>query len=163
MTTRLHALGAFVASTVAAGAVLATAPTAFAADQDWYSRSEPLNVSDSGTLRGQAYGTAYQKNGYLKNHTNWRDRKPGNDHAVYTETSYSYYKVCPGGGSPAWCPEVGKDQSARSNSSDWRDQYDSDDYSSRGADRGRVHVKVCEDQKWSGDPCSRKPYFTFSL
>ncbi|HWJ11479.1 MAG TPA: hypothetical protein VNS46_19020 [Nocardioides sp.] len=139
---------------------LITAPAALAASYDWYSSSSPLNVYDS-TLRGSAYGTSYQKDAYLKNHTYYRDRR-SNGNAVYTETSYSYYKVC-SNGFLEWCAETGNDQSARTQSGYWQDQYDADDYTQRGADRGRVHSKVCEDQDWSPDPCSRKPYFTFDL
>lgn len=147
-------------SVAAAGLALATAPAAFAAE-NWYSATDPLNVSDDGTVRGSAHGTAYKKDGFLKNHTYYRDRR-SNDNRVYTETSYSYYKWC--GTEVAWCAEVGKDQSARTSSGTYVDQYDADDYSERGsADKGRVHVKVCEDQNWSADPCSRKPYFTFLL
>ncbi|KRB78101.1 hypothetical protein ASE01_08055 [Nocardioides sp. Root190] len=87
--------------------------------------------------------------------------RSGGGDAVYTETTYSYFKFCDT--AIKWCGQVGKDQSARDRSGDWKDQYDNDDYSSRGADRGRVHVKVCEDQNNSFDPCSRKPYYTFNL
>jgi hypothetical protein len=139
---------------------LVTAPAALAASYNWYSASSPLNVYD-GTLRGSAHGTSYQKNAYLKNHTYYLDRRNNGD-GVYTETSYSYYRVC-SNGVLEWCDETGKDQSIRTQSSAWQDQYDADDYTTRQADRGRVHSKVCEDQSWSPDPCSRKPYFTFDL
>lgn len=140
---------------------LVTAPAALAESYNWYSSSSPLNVYDNDTLRGSAYGTAYKKDGFLKNHTYYRDRR-SNGNPVYTETTYSYYKVC-SNGFLEWCDERGRDQSARTQSTYWQDQYDADDYSTQGADRGRVHVKVCEDQDWSLDPCSRKPYFTFTL
>lgn len=140
--------------------VLAASPAA-AESYNWYSRSKPLNAYGGYVLsQAQAYGTAYQKNAYLKNHTFYRDPIPGGDKA-YTETTYSYYKFC--NDAIQWCRQVGKDQSARSGSGSWVDQYDQDDYTTRGADRGRVHVKVCADKNNKPDPCSRKPYYTFSL
>ncbi len=138
------------------------APSALAATSyNWYTSSEPLKVYDD-TLRGAAFGTSYQKDGYLKNHTYYRDRR-SNGNGVYTETSYTYFQICPPNTSASWCVNGARDQSARTQSDDWQDQYDADDYSTRNADRGRVHSKVCEDQSWSPDPCSRKPYFTFTL
>lgn len=149
----------------AAGAmfVLAASPAA-AESHKWYSRSKPLNAHGGYVLvQAQAYGTAYQKNAYLKNHTYYRDPIPGGDKA-YTETTYSYFKYCNNGSAGnTWCKEVGKDQSKRSGSAKWVNQYDQDDYTTRGADRGRVHVKVCADKNNKPDPCSRKPYYTFSL
>lgn len=141
-------------------ALVAAPPALAATSYDWYSNTSPLSVSEDGQLRGSAFGTAYQKNAFLKNHTFYKDRR-NNGNSVYTETTYSYYKVCDG--VLKWCGQVGKDQSARTSSADWQDQYDADDYSNRGADRGRVHAKVCEDQSWSPDPCSRKPYYSFLL
>ncbi len=160
MLSLTRSTAAMLSSVIGAFLVLTTAPPALAESYDWYTNREPLSVSDDDQLRGSAFGTAYQKNGYLKNHTFYKDRR-NNDHGVYTETSYSYYRFCDS--EIKWCGDMYKDQSARTRSADWQDQYDNDDYSTRGADRGRVHVKVCEDQKWSGDPCSRKPYYTFSL
>lgn len=150
---------ALVLSTAAAALTLAAGP-ASAASYNWYSSSNPLVAWEDGAQQALAYGTSYQKDGYLKNHTNYRDPRPGGDD-VYTETSYAYYKWC--NTAIQWCSEVGKDQSARDDSGKWQSQYDADDYSSRNAERGRIFSKVCEDQNNSGDPCSRKPYFTFSL
>lgn len=150
---------AMLLSAATAFLFLLSSPSALGASENWYSRSEPLAAWEDGKRQALAYGTAYTKNGYLKNHTFYRDPRPGGDR-VYTETSYSYYKSC--NGVIQWCQEVGKDQSARDSSGDWVDQYDKDDYTRRGADRGRVHYKVCEDQAWSPDACSRKPYITFS-
>ncbi|NYI43808.1 hypothetical protein BJ993_000888 [Nocardioides aromaticivorans] len=140
---------------------LVTAPAAMAASYNWYSAGDPLNAYD-GTLRASAFGTSYQKDGFLKNHTYYRDRRD-NGNAVYTETGYRYYVVCTGNTAPSWCAVGSSDQSARTQSGSWQDQYDADDYSTRAADKGRVYSKVCEDQSWSPDACSRQPYFTFNL
>ena len=150
---------ALLLSSAATALTLAAGP-ASAASFNWYSSSDPLIAWEDGARQALAFGTAYQKDGLLKNHTNYKDPRPGGDD-VYTETSYSYYKWC--GTATEWCGEVGKDQSARDDSGYWVDQYDADDYSERNADRGRVFVKVCEDQNNSFDPCSRKPYYTFTL
>ncbi|KRA38348.1 MULTISPECIES: hypothetical protein [unclassified Nocardioides] len=152
---------ALLLSTAAAAATLAASP-AVATSYNWYSASTPLTAWDGSPAVAQAYayGTAYQKDGLLKNHTYYKDPRPTGQ-SVYTETSYSYFKWCSAG--IDWCAEEGKDQSARDNSGSWVNQYDADDYSDEGADRGRVHVKVCEDQNNSPDACSRKPYFTFSI
>lgn len=161
MHTSSRSVAALLLTALTGLLFLVTAPSAMAASYNWYSSSNPLRVYDNDQLRGDAFGTSYQKNAYLKNHTYYRDRR-SNDNGVYTETNYSYYKVCPNG-FLEWCPQVGEDQSARTQSGYWQDQYDADDYTTRNADRGRVHSKVCEDQDWSGDPCSRQPYFTFDL
>lgn len=137
---------------------LASGPAAFATD--WYSASSPLTASDDGTIRAKAYGTAYNKDGMLKNHTFYRDPH-GYNNGAYTETTYSYKEATPNG--EQWGIELGKDQSSRNKTNSWVDQYDADDYSSRKASQGRVHVKTCEDQYLSPDPCSRKPYFTFII
>lgn len=140
-----------------------SAPAAHAAEEDWYSRSNPLAAVEDGVAQALAYGTSYTKDGYLKNHTYYRDPRSGGD-AVYTETNYTYYAPDLDGGS-SWSEHGTTDQSARSTSGDWVDQYDKDDYSSNhsDADKGRVHSKVCEDQGWSPDACSRRLFITFTL
>lgn len=164
MHTSSRSVAALLLTALTGLLFLVTAPSAMAASFNWYSSSNTLKVYDDDILRGDAYGTAYQKDGYLKNHTHYRDRRSSKDQPVYTETSYTYYQVCPSNTAPSWCVNGARDQSARTTSVGvWYDQYDADDYSYRAADRGRVHSKVCEDQSWSPDPCSRKPYFTFTL
>ena len=163
MRTSSRAVAALLLTALTGLLFLVTAPAALAATSyNWYSSSAPLNVSDDGTLRGSAFGTSYKKDGYLKNHTYYRDRR-SNGNGVYTQTEYSYYVVCSPLTSASWCGTGVTDQSSRTQSSSWQDQYDADDYSTQKADKGRVHSKVCEDQSWSPDPCSRKPYFTFTL
>lgn len=159
MFTLPRSTAALVLSTAAAALTLAAGP-ASAASYTWYSASSPLTAWENDARQALAFGTSYQKDAFLKNHTNYKDPRPGGDD-VYTETSYAYYKWC--NDAIQWCGEVGKDQSARDDSGYWVDQYDADDYTTRGADRGRVFSKVCEDQSNSFDPCSRKPYYTFSL
>lgn len=141
--------------------ILTFAPKAFAATDDWYSKTSPLIAWEDDAKQALAYGTAYTKNTYLKNHTFYRDPRAGGD-AVYTESSYSY-KEPAGQYGEQWGYPNGEDQSARDSSGSWVDQYDADDYSHRRASQGRVYYKVCEDQNFSGDPCSRKPYSPFNL
>lgn len=159
MLSLTRSTAAMLLSAVASGLFLVSSPSAMAASDDWYSRSAPLTARDDGVAQGYAYGTAYTKNTYLKNHTYYRDARAGGQ-KVYTETTYSYKVWC--NTEVTWCGERGKDQSARSGSAQWVDQYDSNDYSDRNTDAGRVHYKVCEDQNNSPDACSRKPYSVFN-
>ncbi|MCX6401834.1 MAG: hypothetical protein NTX33_18125 [Propionibacteriales bacterium] len=147
---------------IATAALVLVSSPAMAASENWYSEAKPLIAwdDDPATRQALAFGTAYTKNGYLKNHTNYRDPRQGGN-KVYTETRYSYHEWCTT--EVAWCGLEGKDQSARDNSGTWVDQYDNDDYSDKVAEEGRVHVKVCEDQPNSPDACSRQPFYTFSL
>jgi hypothetical protein len=142
--------------------VVTSVPAAHAASEDWYSRSKPLKAMEDGEAQALGYGTSYTKNGFLKNHTNYRDPRKGGD-AVYSETGYSYR--VPDADGESWTDRGPSDQSDRSASGSWVDQYDNDDYASNHtrASKGRIHSKVCEDQAWSPDACSRRPFFTFDL
>lgn len=163
-STSLTRLDARLLAAGALSALLVTSvPAAHAAEQDWYSRSTPLTAVEDGEAQALAYGTSYTKDGYLKNHTYYRDPRAGGD-PVYTETGYTYFAPDQDGGS-SWSEYGDSDQSDRSSSGSWVDQYDKDDYSGShsDADKGRVHSKVCEDQDWSPDACSRRPFFTFTL
>lgn len=161
MRTSSRSVATLLVTALTALLFLVTAPAALATSFNWYSSSDPLNVYD-GKVRGSAFGTSYKKDGYLKNHTYYRDRR-SNGNGVYTQSDYSYYVVCSPLTSGSWCGKGPRDQSSRTQSGSWQDQYDRDDYSTQNADKGRVHSKVCEDQPWSPDPCSRRPYFTFNL
>ncbi len=147
----------------AAGAVLflASSPAALAATEDWNSRSDPLVAWEDGDRQALAYGTAYTKEGSLKNHTWYRDPREGGD-SVYTETEYNvYFQTYQGF---QWMGRCCHDQSARDNSGTWQDQYDAWYYAGvPNADKGRIYYKVCEDQSWSPDACSVNPFITFSL
>lgn len=154
--------GRLLAAGLLSALFVTSVPAAYAAEHDWYSKSDPLKATEDGVAQALAYGTSYTKNSYLKNHTYYRDPRAGGD-SVYTETSYTYYAPDHGGGS-SWTEHGDTDQSARSKSGDWVDQYDADDVTDHSdADKGRVHSKVCEDQSWSPDACSREPFVTFTL
>ncbi len=157
MHASTRSVATLLVSTIVALLFLTSAP---ALATNWYSASAPLTASDDGTIRAKAYGTAYNKDGMLKNHTYYRDPH-GYNRGAYTETAYSYKESTPYG--EQWGTQLGKDQSSRNTTNYWVDQYDADDYSSRKASQGRVHVKTCEDQYLSPDPCSRQPYFTFII
>lgn len=146
-----------IAAAVLCGAALSIAPAANAVvfSENWYSRSSPLKADGDG--QAAAYGTVYTKNAYVKDHTYYRDLAPGGN-GVYTETGYRYLVAAPGGGT-TWDSTTWKDQSARTTSSTWQDQYDADDYTNRNHEGSvRVYYKVCEDQSMSPDACSRNPY-----
>ena len=161
--TRTHLDGRLLAAGLLSALVVGSAPAAHAASHDWYSRSNPLKAMEDDVAQALAFGTSYTKDGYLKNHTNYRDPRPGGD-SVYTESDYTY-RIPDRDGGESWSGYAPADQSARSSSGNWVDQYDNDDYSSHqpDAEKGRVHSKVCEDQSWSPDACSRRLFFTFDL
>ena len=149
-------------ATAGAAVFLASSPAALAATEDWNSRRDPLIAWEDGDRQALAYGTAYTKEGHLKNHTYYKDPRAGGDN-VYTESDYSVYWPGGQGGAYIW-QRCCKDQSARDDSGTWVDQYDAYYYSDiDGVDKGRVHYKVCEDQNWSPDACSTNPFITFSL
>ncbi|WP_188111276.1 hypothetical protein [Nocardioides antri] len=150
-----------VLATIGAAVFVATSP-AMAASENWNSRSDPLVAWEDGDRQALAYGTAYTKEGSLKNHTYYRDPRAGGD-AVYTETDYNLY-VQESSGDSHWRGRCCKDQSARDDSGDWVDQYDAWYYANHStAEKGRVYYKVCEDQDWSPDACSPNPWVTFNL
>ncbi len=148
-------------ATAGAAVFLASSPAALAATEDWNSRSDPLVAWESGDQQALAYGTAYTKEGSLKNHTWYRDPRPGGD-KVYTETEYNVYYYTYQGSQ--WMGRCCQDQSVRKNDEFWHDQYDAWYYADvPDVDKGRVYYKVCEDQDWSPDACSANPFITFSL
>lgn len=149
-------------STLGAAVFLAASPAAWAATKDWNSRSDPLIAWEDGDRQALAYGTAYTKEGSMKNHTWYRDPRAGGD-GVYTQTDYNvYYQTSQG--DFKWRGKCCKDQSSRSDSGKWRDQYDAWYYAEfPNVERGRVYYKVCEDQNWSPDACSVNPFITFQF
>ena len=152
-----------IGAALVCAAFVTAAPAAHAGySEDWYSQANPLTAVEDGDAQALAYGTAYQKDGYVKNHTYRKDPRPGGD-GVYTQTDYSYLKYEGACACITWDGKSYSDQSSRSDSGLWRDQYDSDDYTSRNHEgKVRLYYKVCEDQPWSPDACSRNPYVLFS-
>lgn len=150
-------------STAGAALFLLSSPAAMAASEDWNSRTDPLVAWEDGVKQALGYGTAYTKEGSLKDHTYYRDPRSGGQY-VYTESAYSYYTWSPGADAMRWSGVAGKDQSERDRSGDWVDQYDADFYADDyTVEKGRVYYKVCEDQSWSPDACSVNPFITFTL
>lgn len=158
-TLRQQLLPVLAAS--AGAAILVSASPAAHAAKAWNSKSDPLIAWEDGVKQALAYGSAYKKEGSLKNHTFYKDPRAGGDD-VYTETDYDYkIQVV---SSTYWAGRCCKDQSARDDSGHWVDQYDAHYYANKqGVDRGRVYYKVCEDQSWSPDACSSNPFLTFNL
>lgn len=149
-------------SGVGAVLVLAASP-AMAASEDWNSEDDPLIAWEDGDRQALAYGTAYTKEGSLKNHTYYRDPRAGGD-GVYTQSSYNYYTWSSAHNTMRWRGSCCSDMSSRSDSGLWRDQYDAHYYADiSSVEKGRVYYKVCEDQDWSPDACSVNPFITFQL
>lgn len=150
-------------ATAGAALFLLSSPAAMAASEDWNSWTDPLIAWEDGAKQALAYGTAYTKEGSLKDHTYYKDPRSGGD-KVYTQTSYNFYEWDGSFGRMTWAGECCSDQSARDSSGSWVDQYDAQYYANRDSiDRGRVYYKVCEDQNWSPDACSVNPFITFTL
>jgi hypothetical protein len=150
-------------ATAGAALFLLSSPAATAASEDWNSWADPLVAWEDGARQALAYGTAYTKDGYMKNHTYYKDPRPGGSD-VYTQTDYDSYWPGGQGGKYIWQGRYGKDQSARDDSGMWVNQYDHDFYADvDGIEKGRVYYKVCEDQPHSPDPCSVNPFITFTL
>lgn len=146
-------------SAVACGFVLWASPANAAA---YYSATSPLIAWEDGDRQAEGHG--YMKVHdftYLRNHTYTRDPRPGGDSAFHV-TDYSIEKFLVGEGT-RWSTWGGEDESARTSSGSWADQYDYYRYTDENADRGRIRAKVCEDQGWSSDPCSARTYQTFNL
>ncbi|MBD8606591.1 hypothetical protein IFT73_06960 [Aeromicrobium sp. CFBP 8757] len=149
---------------VAAGSValLAVAQPAMAAT--WYSQSDPLKVKEGGSTQGAAYGNYYNSNGSsAKNATTRKDYKAGGN-GVYVDTDFYLYQYACSGGADG-CREqwvyAGGDETGRTTSGKWVSETVSDALSAKASQsRGAIHV--CEDQAYSGDPCSSWVYRSFS-
>lgn len=160
-TRRTNQTASMAIATAGAVLFIVSSPAAQAASEDWNSRTDPLVAWEDGDRQALAYGTAYTKEGSMKDHTWYRDPRPGGD-KVYTETDYNVYWQTDEGF--RWRGRCCQDQSARDNSGDWLDQYDAWYYADvPNVEKGRVYYKVCEDQNWSPDACSANPFITFQF
>ena len=114
------------------------------------SSHDPVRIGSDGN--GWFYGnvTVYEhqsmRNGYY-----YRDTS-SDGHAVYVQTDWFYRYVENGSEDYRYSAE---DQSPRIGSNDGTvHSTDYDDLEST-SDRSRTYTKVCEDQSWSPDPCSK--------
>lgn len=146
-------------SAVACGFLLWASPAQAGA---YYSAYDPLIAWEDG--KAQAQGHGYMKvheYTYLRNHTYTRDPRPGGDSAFHV-TDYSLEEFVQNYGWK-WSHWGDEDESDRTKSGAWVDQYDYLRYTDGNPNRGRIRAKVCEDQDWSSDPCSVRTYQTFNL
>lgn len=142
---------------LACAAVLAWAGPAYAVS--YGSKSSPVKASDNSD-NGNAwfYGNVTVadqvalRNGYF-----YRDSySDGNP--VYVQTNWYYWLPCTDG--KTCFDDSGSDQSPRiGGDQGWVHDADYDDLDSR-SDKGRALTKVCEDQAWSPDPCSKNVTIT---
>lgn len=146
-------------SAIACGFVLWASPAQAAA---YYSSSNPLKAWEDGTAQalGHGYMSVYQSS-HLRNHTYTKDPRPGGDPAFHT-TEYNI-EVRNWDSTTTWQGWKHEDQSVRTDSGRWRDEYDYQDYTIWDSVTGRIRAKVCEDQANSPDPCSTRPVQTFGL
>lgn len=145
-------------SAIACGFVLWASPAQAGA---YYSSSNPLTAweDDKAQALGHGYMSVYEST-HLRNHTYTKDPRPGGD-AAFHSTEYQR-ETRHWDGSTSWSNWHGEDQSARTDSGLWRDEYDYYNYSLYNTVTGRIRAKVCEDQANSPDPCSSRPTQTFS-
>lgn len=141
------------------GLVLALAAPALA--KSYGSKAHPIRAEDASD-DGNAwfYGRMSVYNGqFLRNHYHYRDSKPGGNSAFVT-THYYFYRQCDGG-VVEWCDTHHEDRSSETTSGKW---IQANDYEplKESADRGRMVSKVCENQAWAPDDCSRNVIGTFS-
>ncbi len=134
------------------GTVLA--PTAALA-VTWNSSSNPLTAYESGVAQAQAYGNFYNTGSYARSSSNQRDPRPGGD-SVYVDTQFYFYQysstACGSSGGTCYV-YYGHEETSRTNTNSWDSQYKQKALPATGQKaRGKIHV--CEDQSFSGDPCS---------
>lgn len=111
---------------------------------------------------GQYFRTADITRSYVK--SNYRDLRSGGN-GVYVDIKYySNADACSGQKncvSNNFSRYDGSDQTSRSSSGNWVYQEKSNPLNGQGT-ASRGFIKVCEDQAWQPDPCSRTSYPTFN-
>lgn len=124
-----------------------TSPAASATS--WYSASSPLKVYESGVTQGQAYGKFFIENGsYTRNDSYQYDVRPGGD-PVYVRTQWKYtWSLL----NDLWINDDVR-STKRTSTAKWEFSYVHDAIR-WDRDATRLISKVCEDQTFSGDPCS---------
>jgi hypothetical protein len=144
------------AGLVMAGAMLGTASPAVAAP--WGSSSSPYVVYTNGTSGwslGRAYGDFFNDGAqYSRNNSYQWDYVPGGN-GIYVVTGHQYNDD-----GSLWYTYTST-ETDRTTTASW--VYDWTRAALRGSnDRVRGKLQVCEDQSFSGDPCSASGYVTFS-
>jgi hypothetical protein len=146
---------------VGAGAVLMVAQPALAAT--WYSSSSPLKVTESGSTQGAAYGDFYNSNGtYAKSASTRKDYKKGGD-GIYVDTKWYFLETSCDSLNHCSSEYVGygHNETGRTTSGKWVDETEQKGLRA-GASAARGGMHVCEDQSFSGDPCSATVIKTFT-
>lgn len=146
-------------SAIACGFVLWASPAHAAS---YYSASNPLTAWEDGKAQALGYGYMSVHNStYLRNHTYTKDPRAGGDSAFHaSDYNVEHHNW---DGTVAWSGWYGEDQSPRTSSGSWIDDYDYQNYTDDDALTGKIRAKVCEDQSNSFDPCSTRPVQTFNL
>jgi len=128
--------------------------------ETWYSQSSPLKAYEDDKVQGAAYGNFYNYNGsYARNSSTRKDYKAGGD-GIFVNSNFYFYYQSNVDKSPQW-NSVKNKQTDRTTSGNWVNDFDQQ--ALRGdSEKARVQAKVCEDQSWSGDPCSTTVIRSFS-
>ncbi|MDM7856241.1 hypothetical protein [Cellulomonas alba] len=149
----------------ATAAIALLASPAFGAAGDWYSKSQPLKATESGTVHAEAYGYFTNDSNKYANDQTWRLDPDANGHSVFVDTEFKFYEVVDsachlGLDAPCW----GDDkhiQTARWSSNSWGGAYVHDALPST-ANRARGVIQVCEDISLRPDICSDTTTMDFS-
>lgn len=131
----------------------------------WAPSSNPLIVKDDGTTRGSGYGVwnLVQTSNGLRSHGKaaLKDARPGGD-GIYGEMmTQSNSGICI---SPEYtsCNASWYNYKSDQTSRWYQNYYSTYQLMSTDVDGSgsyaRAKVKVCEDQSWSGDPCTGYAY-----
>ena len=123
------------------------------------SSATPIRATSDGNAAFYGNVTVHNHQS-LYNVYKYKDTAPGGNY-VYVQTDWFYWLSCDEDGGDQCFDPSGSDQSARTRSGTWVGGTDADDLDPR-TDKGRAATKVCEDQSWSPDPCSKKVLVTLS-
>jgi hypothetical protein len=144
-----------IAIGLAAGALLLATPAGAVA---WASSTSPLVVSDNGNTLGKAYGTFVNSgNVYARTNSNYKDSSTGNGHSVYVTTDYAFKDPITG----FYFTSYNNVETPRTASGSYIAKYTQKPLDS-WAEYARGHTNICEDQSFSGDPCSVQAHPTFN-
>ncbi|MGK5684873.1 hypothetical protein [Actinoplanes sp. URMC 104] len=141
----------------AAAAFLGVASPAMAVQ--WGSASDPYYVKEDNVNQGKGYGDYGNYNfQYARSNAWYYDMKAGGQ-GIYAVTNFFFYYSY--AGQPAAWHSEQYSETSRTTSAAWKFQSKQKALLSE-AEKSRGEVKVCEDQSFSGDPCSAKGLPSFS-
>lgn len=154
---RIRSIGVLLIAVVALG----FAAPAFAASSVYYgSATAPIKAEDNSD-DGNAwfYGAAAViDHSWMRNRYWYKDSAPGGNKAYVTTNWYFWKPGCTDSSCFEWDSQ---DRSAEVSDSSW---HLGEDYVNLSfeVDKGRAGTRVCEEQSWGPDDCSRYVYATLT-